>query len=85
MNITGKTILTDSLCWLKTIKPLSVYVANRLKEIKSLEETSFTHVSSEDNLVDLSTKRQSSEKLLSSICWHGLVLVKEPCTTMARF
>ena len=67
-NISGKTVLTDSLCvlyWLQTSKPLSVFVTNRLKEIKSLEETMFNHVSSEDNPADLATRGKSPQELSS--------------------
>ena len=40
-------LFTDSLCvlyWLRTSKPLSVFVANRVKEIKYLEGVKFAHV-----------------------------------------
>ena len=67
-------LFTDSLCvlyWLKTSKPLSVFVANRVKEIKSLEGVKFAHVISTDNPADMATRGKSPEELSSSIWWNG--------------
>ena len=80
LNISGKTVFTDSLCvlyWLQTNKPFSVFVTNRLKEIKSLEETVFNHVSSEDNPADLATRGKSPQEL-TSIWWNGPVWLWNP-------
>ena len=56
-------LFTDSVCvlyWLETSKPLSVFVSNRVKEIKTLETVKFSHVSSEDNPADLATIRNNA-------------------------
>ena len=70
LQLTSTIVFTDSMCvlhWLQSQKPLSVFVTNRLKEIKSLEETIFKHVSSEDNPADLATRGKYPKELTSSI------------------
>ena len=44
------------LYWLRTSKPLSVFVANRVKEIKSLEGVKFAYVISTDNPADMAMR-----------------------------
>ena len=81
MQVAHIFVLTDSLCvlyWLQTKKPLSVFVANRLKEIKSLEGVIFKHVPSEDNPADLATRGKSPRELSLSIWWSGPKWLKEP-------
>ena len=72
---TPKTILwTDSQCilhWLKTKKLLSVFVENRLKEIRNGNIT-LRFVISEDNPADLATRGISAQELSESqLWWHG--------------
>ena len=67
-------LFTDSACvlyWLETTKPLSVFVANRVKEIKSLGGVTFSHVTSKDNPADMATRGRSPDELSSSIWWNG--------------
>ena len=68
-------VFTDSLCvlyWLLTKKPLSIFVTNRLKEIRALEGVCFRHVPSKDNPADLATRgKASTELILSSMWWKG--------------
>ena len=74
-------LFTDSVCvlyWLETSKPLSVFVSNRVKEIKTLETVKFSHVSSEDNPADLATRGKSPEELPSSIWWNGPLWLTKP-------
>ena len=81
MKVTHNFVLTDSLCvlhWLQTKKLLSVFVTNRLKEIRSLEKVTFKHVSSEDNPADLATRGKSPIELSSSIWWNGPHWLKQP-------
>ena len=59
------------LYWLETTKPLSVFVANRVKEIKSLGGVTFSHVTSKDNPADMATRGRSPDDLSSSIWWNG--------------
>ena len=66
-------VFTDSLCvlyWLLTKKPLSIFVTNRLKEIRALEGVCFRHVPSEDNPADLATRGKAPTEL-SSMWWKG--------------
>ena len=81
LQITGMTVFTDSMCvlhWLQSKKPLSVFVTNRLKEIKSLEELIFKHVSSEDNPADIATRGKPPRELSSTIWWMGPTWLKHP-------
>ena len=59
MTISETIIWTDSQCvlhWLKTTKPLSVFVENRLKEIKLNREFKFRFIASGHNPADLATR-----------------------------
>ena len=81
IQVTHKFVLTDFLCvlhWLQTKKTLSIFVTNRLGEIRSLEGVIFKHVSSEDNPADLATRGKSPLELLSSIWWNGPHWFKQP-------
>ena len=67
-------LFTDSLCvlyWLRTTKLLSVFVANRVKEIQSLEELTFAHVASNDNPADMATRGKFPDELSTSMWWNG--------------
>jgi len=66
-------IFTDSLCvlhWLKTEKPLSPFITNRLNEIKTLNDVTFKHVPTEDNAADMATRGKPPNEL-SSMWWNG--------------
>ena len=79
LQVTNTIVFTDSMCvlhWLQSKKPLSAFVTNRLKEIKSLKEVTFKHVSSEDNPADLATRGKSPRELTSSIWWMGPTWLK---------
>ena len=81
LQVTNTIVFTDSMCvlhWLQSKKPLSAFVTNRLKEIKSLKEVTFKHVSSEDNPADLATRGKSPRELTSSIWWMGPTWLKKP-------
>ena len=56
--------------WIKSQKPLSLFVTNRLKEIRSIEGLKFKHLSSEDNPADLPTRGKCPKDLKSSIWWN---------------
>jgi len=67
-------LFTDSLCvlcWLKTTKLLTVFVANRIKEIQSLKGVTFAHVTSTDNPADMATREKSPDELSTSMWWKG--------------
>ena len=70
----SKLLWTDLQCvlhWLQSRKPLSSFVTNRLKEIKSLEGLSFRYVPTEDNPADIATRGKTPVELSSSIRWTG--------------
>ena len=70
LPIKSKILYTDSQCvlhWLQTKKPLSVFVTNRLKEIKSLEVTTFKYIPTQENPADLATRGKSPSELNSSM------------------
>ena len=51
------------LHWIKSQKPLSLFVTNRLKEIRSIEGLKFKHLSSEDNPTGLPTRGKCPKDL----------------------
>ena len=75
LNISERIIWTDSQCvlyWLKTRKPLSVFVDNRIKEIKQQPDIKFRYIASSHNPADLATRGTTvSELSKSSLWWHG--------------
>ena len=75
LSLDRQFIWTDSLCvqhWISSSKDLSVFVHNRLKEIRSAEGLSFRHAPSKSNPADLPTRGIDVEALQgSSLWWHG--------------
>ena len=70
LPIKAKILYTDSQCvlhWLQTKKPLSVFVTNRLKEIKSLEGLTFRYILTQENPADLATRGNSSSEVNHSL------------------
>lgn len=64
---------TDSMCvlhWLKTSKELSVFVGNRITEIKGEDDIEFRYVPTSENPADLATRGVSLQDL-SSLWWQG--------------
>ena len=66
---------TDSTCvvhWLKSSKPLPVFVANRIKEILRASDVSFRYVPSSDNPADLPTRGLSAAEIpKTNLWWYG--------------
>ncbi|KAK2559409.1 hypothetical protein P5673_018033 [Acropora cervicornis] len=66
---------TSSPCvlhWMKSQKPLPVFVQNRLKEIKSHKDIKFRYVTTTQNPADLATRGVSAEALIDNqLWWHG--------------
>lgn len=59
LNISERFLWTDSQCvlhWLKTKKPLSVFVDNRIKEIKQQQNMTFRYIISSHNPSDSATR-----------------------------
>jgi len=68
LQVTYKMIFTDSLCvlhWLKTEKPLSPFITNRLNEIKVFNDVTFKHVPTKDNAADMATRGKPPNELSS--------------------
>ncbi len=70
------TIWSDSQCclhWLHSSKPLSVFVENRLQEIKSCKkEVSFKYVPTAENPSDYATRGLTTTELVSNqLWWNG--------------
>jgi len=81
LPISSKVLWTDSQCvlqWLHSKKPLSTFVTNRLKEIKSLEGASFKYIPTQENPADLATRGKSPSELLQSIWWNGPTWLARP-------
>ena len=66
---------TDSQCvlnWIKSTKPLSVFVNNRIAEIKEVENVEFRYINTKENPADLPTRGITSQELKESdLWWHG--------------
>jgi len=66
-----RTIWTDStcvLCWLRTDKPLSLFVENCVKEIQK-QNDSFFYVPSSENPADLPTRGLTVSEIENSRLW----------------
>lgn len=65
-------LLSDSQCalkWIYTEKPLSVFVGNRVKEIKRHEHIQFLYVPTDENPADVASRGCSAETLLENKTW----------------
>ena len=75
LSIEEKFLWTDSQCvlhWIKNTKPLSVFVENRVKEIKLHRDLRFRNIASGHNPADLATRGLSVSELCEcSLWWHG--------------
>ena len=71
---------TDSTCvlhWLKTCKPLPLFVDNRFKEVLKATDISFHYVPSKENPADFSTRGLSATEIFETkVWWHGLLWLK---------
>ena len=84
LKITDSILWTDSQCvlyWLKTKKPLSVFVENRIREIKLEEDVTFHYVNTLHNPSDYATSGLSVQEIMcSSLWWHGPSWLQEEDT-----
>ena len=65
-------VLCDSTCvlgWLRSEKPQPTFVANRIKEIRKLENADFHHVSGEENPADIGTRGLTGHEIESAKFW----------------
>ena len=59
ISVAKRIILTDSQCvlyWLRSSKPLPVFVQNRVNEICQEKHASFVYIPSEENPADMATR-----------------------------
>ena len=77
IKVEEKILWTDSqvvLNWLKTMKPLSVFVKNRVAQITNGGDISFCYISSQENPADMASRGLEVNNLQhSSLWWHGPV------------
>ena len=75
VSIEGLHVYTDSQCvlkWINTEKDLSVFVKNRVKELKEDSEILFGYVSTKENPADVATRGSDVRSLAENdIWWHG--------------
>ena len=72
LKIEKKIIWIDSQCllnWVKTNKPLSIFVKNHIDEIKSEPDIVFKYTSTNDNPADIPTRGESVTELKLRILW----------------
>src|SRR5262249_13387444 len=74
-SIDQKFIWTDSqwvLHWLHSRKPLSVFVKNRIEEIKRHQHVEYRYVPTADNPADHASRGKSASDLIENqLWWHG--------------
>ena len=82
ISIEYTDLWTDSQCvlkWLQSEKDLSVFVRNRVKEIKSHSDVKFHHISSKDNPADIATRGADIQSLYcNQLWWHGPKWLQRP-------
>ena len=75
LEVSSWIVWSDSQCalqWLKSTKPLSVFVENRIKEILRERDVTFRYIVSSHNPADLATRGLTfSEINDSSLWWNG--------------
>ena len=81
LAIEGIHLWSDSKCvlsWIRSDKDLTVFVANRVCEIKSHSDVTFSYVSTKDNPADIAT-RGSTVKMLcdNELWWQGQQWLKQ--------
>ena len=75
LSVAKRIILTDSQCvlyWLRSSKPLPVFVQNRVNEIRQEKHASFGYIPSEENPADMATRGLTVPEIKQSkLWWHG--------------
>ena len=78
---TEKIIFTDSQCvlnWIKSKKPLSVFVRNRIQEINDADGIEFRYVNTRENPADIPSRGINSQELKTNdLWWRGPSWLKE--------
>ena len=66
LEISEKIMFSDSQCvlhWLKTKKPLSLFIENHVKEILNERDTTFCYIESAQNPADVATRGSSVSEI----------------------
>ncbi|MCG7879158.1 MAG: reverse transcriptase domain-containing protein [Candidatus Thiodiazotropha endolucinida] len=75
-------LFTDSQCtlkWIVSTKQLSVFVKNRVQEIKSYKDIEFHYVDTKSNPADIASRGSTMQKLANNaLWWHGPEWLKKP-------
>ena len=75
LRVSKRMIFTDSQCvlyWLRSSKPLPVFVQNRVNDIHQEEHVSFSYFPSEENPADFATRGLTVTEIKESkLWWHG--------------
>ena len=87
LKLTGEHtyLFTDCQCvlkWISSTKQLSVFITNRIKEIKGQTELTFHYIDTKINPADAASHSCSLQNLIdSSLRWHGpnWLLEKKTC------
>ena len=72
LSITERILWTDSQCvlhWIKTRKPLPVFVENQVREIRSQRDLSFCYIASDQNPADCATRGLAVADIKNSSLW----------------
>ena len=72
LEISEKMLWTGSQCilqWIKTKKPLTVFVENRLREIRNHSDIEFQYVSTKDNPADVASRGTTAISLTKHRSW----------------
>ena len=70
--IEGSHLWTDSQCvlkWIASDKDLTVFVANRVREINSHSNVTFSYVTTKDNPADIATRGSTLTRLCENELW----------------
>ena len=75
MTLSAQVLWTDAKCvlhWLKSTKDLSIFVSNRIHEIRDTPNLQCRYVPTVDNPADLATRPQTTPQLAENdLWWHG--------------
>ena len=75
LTINAKYIWSDSKCvlhWIRSPKPLSLFVSNRVKEIKTQVNTNFRYVNTAENPADIASRGMPYTELSKcNLWWNG--------------
>ena len=89
LPISKTVVWTDSqgvLHWLTTCKPLSVFVQNRVAEIRQHSTTTFSYIPTLQNPADLPTRGCTVSQIqASSLWWHGPSWLQRPEHTWPKW